>query len=168
MKVLYIHGYGSNANSTTGKTIKDLSTFEVHTITYNPEEPKKAIKSIKDYVQKNKIDVIIGSSLGGFMTTYCFGKHRIVINPCLKPSIELPKIGYTGPVDEYKELENNLKIDNTCYGCFAKGDELLGTKYKKEFEKYFINTCFIPGKHRASKEALELIINEIIPNFVGK
>jgi predicted esterase YcpF (UPF0227 family) len=71
MKVLYIHGYGSNANSTTGKTIKDLSTFEVHTITYNPEEPKKAIQSIKDYVQKNKIDVIIGSSNNDFYLFFC-------------------------------------------------------------------------------------------------
>ena len=55
MKVLYVHGYNSNANSTTSKLIRELSDFEVHTITYNPEHPIEAIKDIRNYCKKYKI-----------------------------------------------------------------------------------------------------------------
>lgn len=171
MKVLYVHGYNSNANSTTSKLIRELSDFEVHTITYNPEHPIEAIKDIRNYCKKYKIDLIIGSSLGGFLTMNCFGYKRIVINPCFKPSIELPKIGYKGSISEYEELENELtdNVDqddwDSCYGFFAKNDELLGLKYKSEFDKIFKHSNFIPGGHRATKEALIQIIEEI-PDFL--
>ena len=171
MKVLYVHGYNSNANSTTSKLIRELSDFEVHTITYNPEHPIEAIKDIRNYCKKYKIDLIIGSSLGGFLTMNCFGYKRIVINPCFKPSIELPKIGYKGSISEYEELENEL-IDNvdqddwdSCYGFFAKNDELLGLKYKNEFDKILKHSNFIPGGHRETKEALMQIIEDI-PEFL--
>ena len=94
MKVLYVHGYNSNANSTTSKLIRELSDFEVHTITYNPEHPIEAIKDIRNYCKKYKIDLIIGSSLGGFLTMNCFGYKRIVINPCFKPSIKNEPISF--------------------------------------------------------------------------
>ena len=46
MKVLYVHGYNSNANSTTSKLIRELSDFEVHTITYNPDSATGLITTI--------------------------------------------------------------------------------------------------------------------------
>jgi hypothetical protein len=48
-----------------------------------------------------------------------------VINPCWVPSEELPKVGYTGYLEDYKALEQyweeeTKSIDTElCIGCFA-------------------------------------------------
>ena len=175
MKVLYIHGYNSNANSSTAKLFQKVAgeKFEVHTIEYNQEKPIEALNNIRKYIKEFKIDLVIGTSLGGFLTMNLFGFKRIAINPCFLPSVELTKIGYEGPIDEYKELENELKdnVDETdwdsCLGCFAPNDELLGLKYKEDFDKVFQKSKLIPGGHRATEEAVKKIVNEYIPDFLN-
>lgn len=172
--VLYVHGYGSNGNSNTAKLLKKYlgEKINVHTISYNQSKPYEALKMIKQYKNEHNIDLLIGTSLGGFMVMNCLGSLSIAINPCFYPSVELPKIGYTGSIEEYQEIENEFKSEidfedtDCCYGCFAPNDELLGLKYKKEFEKYFKFTTEIPGGHRATEEAIQKIVNEVIPNYI--
>ena len=173
-KVLYVHGYGSNENSSSGKLFQEVfgEEVKVHTVTYDPSTPVEAIAKIRKYSRENDINLMIGSSLGGFMVMNCVGSLGIVINPCVKPSVELPKIGYSGPIEDYITLENELKdaVDwedmDSCYGCFAPEDEILGLKYKAEFKKIYNLTCEIPGGHRVTREAAEKIAHEIVPEFL--
>ena len=173
MNVLYIHGYNGSPYGTSYTlfdSLIDKTSATLHTIDYDPAQPLEAIKSIKRYVRDNNIDLIIGSSLGGFLTMHLFGYSRIVINPCWDPATELPCLGYTGSIEEYKRLLNTL-IENLdseerhlCSGCFAPDDELLGGKYLDTFQQYFHRTYTIPGGHRVSAEAVTEIIEEVIPD----
>ena len=173
MNILYIHGYNGSPYGTSYTlfdSLVDKTSATLHTIDYDPTQPEEAIKSIKRYVRDNNIDLIIGSSLGGFLTMHLFGYSRIVINPCWDPATELPYLGYTGSIEEYKRLLNTL-IENLdseerhlCSGCFAPDDELLGVKYLETFQQYFHRTYTIPGGHRVSAEAVTKIIEEVIPD----
>lgn len=171
-KILYVHGFNSTPYSNTYNTFKKLLNpdfYELHTIDYDPKDPKAAVVEIKKYVKENEIDTIIGSSLGGFLTLNIFGVSRIVINPCWNPAVELPLIGYDGPTDVYETMLADLRqaLDDEeaglVSGCFAPEDELLGKKYVNIFQKYFLRLYAIPGGHRVSNEAAELIVNDILP-----
>lgn len=171
-KILYVHGFNSTPYSNTYNTFKKLldpDFYELHTIDYDPKDPKAAVAEIKKYVKENEIDLIIGSSLGGFLTLNIFGVSRIVINPCWNPAVELPLIGYDGPTDVYETMLADLRQElddeeaGLVSGCFAPEDELLGKKYVNIFQKYFLRLYVIPGGHRVSNEAAELIVNDILP-----
>lgn len=170
-KILYVHGFNSTPYSNTYNTFKSLldpDFYELHTIDYDPKDPKAAVAEIKKYVKENEIDTIIGSSLGGFLTLHIFGVSRIVINPCWNPADELPKLGYDGPTDVYKNMLADLRqaLDDEeaglVSGCFAPDDELLGKKYVNIFQKYFLRLYAIPGGHRVSPEAAKIIVSDIL------
>lgn len=174
LRVLYVHGYNGSptGNSyTLFNNMLDKCKYELHTIDYNHEEPEGAVASIRKYVKEHKIDLVIGSSLGGFLTLHLYGVMRIVINPCWDPAVELPLIGYTGPTEAYASLLNRLiattdeEEEMLCAGCFAQGDELLGQKYRGVFSRYFRHVYNIPGGHHVTREAVEKIINEVIPDL---
>lgn len=170
MKLLYVHGYNGNPYGDSYKNLKEAckEKHELFTIDYNPEDPREGIKHIKSFVKENKIDVVIGASLGGFLTMALYGVSRIVVNPCWNPAEELPKIGYTGDIEVYMKLLADLtdSLDfeekNLCSGVFTTDDELLGTKYLNVFKEYFANTSIIKGGHRISKETANYIIKTIL------
>ena len=109
-----------------------------------------------------------------FLAAGCDFTCRIVVNPCWVPSEELPKVGYTGYLEDYKSLEQywgeeTKTIDTElCIGCFAPADELLGTKYMEEFKKHFKEVYEIPGGHHISEEAARKIMTEIVPMAIKK
>lgn len=171
MKLLYVHGYNGNPYGDSYKNLKEAckEKHELFTIDYNPELPVETIKEIHKFIKDNKIDTVIGASLGGFLTMTLYGVSRIVVNPCWNPAEELPKIGYTGDIEVYMKLLADLtdSLDfeekNLCSGVFTTEDELLGTKYLNVFKEYFANTSIIKGGHRISKEMANYIINTILP-----
>lgn len=85
LKILYIHGFKSTGNALKAQILK--KKFETVLSPTMPVSPKEAILFLEEIVQKNKIDLIIGSSLGGF---YAFALHKkfrtktLLINPSLK------------------------------------------------------------------------------------
>ena len=81
---------------------------EMLSFDYDPEEPTKSIRELRLYYYAHDIDLIIGSSLGGFLAACCPWTRRIVINPCWSPSVELPKAGYEGLTDDYAFWEDSL------------------------------------------------------------
>ena len=115
IRILYVHGYNGKPNGGSFQKLAkyaevadfDGEKVEMHSFDYDAAEPFKAERELRKYYLENDIDLIIGSSLGGFIAASCEWARRIVVNPCWKPSVELPKVGYTGPIDEYFDF---------CYG----------------------------------------------------
>ena len=170
-KLLYVHGYNGSPYGSSYHHLKEAcgDTYELHTIDYAPTQPKEAIRTIRQYVQEHGINVVIGASLGGFLTLQLSGLTRVVVNPCWDPAVELPKVGYTGPINEYVDiLSSFLKTHNDedrhlCTGCFADGDELLGTQYKAIFAKYFDKVYSISDGHKITAQSAVEIINVHLP-----
>lgn len=163
--ILYIHGYGSNKNSSTAKMLSKIlgNMHNVFTNTYSLEDFDKTQKQIFSDIKRFKIEYVIGSSLGGFYALSLISSVRkIVINPCMFPSIEIPKIGFLTDSQiqvfkrEEKELysyiENEDKISTV--GIFGKNDELIN--YQDFFKKKYGKDNFIlcNGKHRLTLRQL--------------
>lgn len=180
IRILYVHGYNGKPE---GESFQRLAKYanaanfggeqvEMHTFDYDATKPFKALRELKHYYYKNDIDLIIGSSLGGFLAASLDFARRIVVNPCLSPSVELPKIGFTGDVRGYEILEENMGYyskrgdDDLCIGCFAPEDEVFGLKYKNTFGCWFKETYEIPGGHHLSEEAAEMIMTKIAPMLI--
>lgn len=182
IKILYVHGYNGKPDGESFQKLAkhaEVADFggekvEMHSFDYDAEDPYDALKRLNQYYYENNIDLIIGSSLGGFLAAGCDFTCRIVVNPCWVPSEELPKVGYTGYMEDYKSLEQywgeeTKTIDTElCIGCFAPADELLGTKYMEEFKKHFKEVYEIPGGHHISEEAARKIMTEIVPMAIKK
>lgn len=147
---------------------------QMHTFDYDPRDPRKAVRELRLYYYEHDIDLMIGSSLGGFLVASCRGARRIAVNTCWLPSVELPKVGFEDPVEDYEVLENWLGMyadsgdSDLCIGCFARNDELLGRKYRPKFRKFFPETYDIAGGHHLSEAAAKTIMTEIAPALITR
>lgn len=169
-KVLYIYGYGgSQMSNSVGKLKRTLpkDKYEVVCWNYPQHECREAVQFLEQKINEHHIDVVVGSSLGAFIAMCLNVKCRkIIINPCLVPTVELPKleplpgnpipspqlIASYGPYEA--SVFDNTKEDTYCF--MAEHDELLGNTYRSQMEAHMPVTT-IPGGHRLSDEALPII-----------
>ena len=96
INILYIHGLGSSSKSSTGRLLSSLSNEKM--TFYNPSfslSPKKALEEINAFIKENNIDMVVGSSMGGFYALQCDCKYGVVINPALTPIKDIKSaVGY--------------------------------------------------------------------------
>lgn len=169
-KVLYVYGYGGSHLSRSVEKLKRTlpeDKFEVMCWDYPQRDCKAAVRFLEQKIKKHHIDVVVGSSLGAFVAMCLNVKcQKIIVNPCLVPSVELPKLpllpGKPVPasqlVSSYAPFEENI-FDHLPEGshCFmAENDELFGNTYRPQMEAHLPVTT-IPGGHRLSDEALPII-----------
>ena len=172
-KILYIYAYGSSSNSSTYASLKkylDKSIYSVYCFDYRQNNAKDALVDIKNIIKEKSIDLVVGSSLGGFITLMLRHIPKIVCNPACNPSSDIKSIGAPEKICKtYGDVQNKLwdnidefEIDNT-YGLFGTNDELF--KYKSEFDKHYKNSKYVCTKHKYTdndvKEYLIPKINEI-------
>lgn len=85
INVLYIYGYGSSPESKTCLALKELLyDANIICVDYPQNYPSDAVDKLENVVEKEKIDLVIGSSLGGWYAMHVCaltGKPCILINP---------------------------------------------------------------------------------------
>ena len=178
-KILYVYGYGSNPwDSSTKKVVKGVVEelgFELVSIEYDQEDPDMGLTMLEKYIRDHTIKYVIGHSLGGFFTL-CINEDvkKLVINPCMKPSFELPKLDKIDKdtLYNYKYLEGWLRSgDDTPWmsqledviGLFGDHDELID--YYEMFKKQYPLTYRINSGHRPTKESFTEDIKTKIKEF---
>ncbi len=159
MKILFVHGYNSDSSSGTGKKVKDFFVNDdVFCPTFDLFDVEGTLKKIASY----EADLIVGHSLGGFYVVHSRTKaKRIVINPCMFPSYEIPQLGGAPEktLKQWADLEKETKhiepedIDNI-YGIFGMDDALFS--YYETFRRIYgkDSCCLIAGTHRMSVEQI--------------
>ena len=160
-KVLYIHGY--NSSGSTGKMLKRTMKEKYGDVeVIAPEIPANyhmAKEVVDQIMEKEKPDLVMGTSLGGFMTLSIQTPLRLAINPTLYPSKTLPLIGVEEDIsDSYKKIEQQIKdlLDYedrlTVYGAFGDNDKVVN--FKKEFSDRYLkdHIITIPGGEHQIKE----------------
>ena len=164
INVLYLHGLNSNGNSRTARTLmEECQNWNVICPTL-PVDCGNAMNAIKSILNSNHIDIIIGTSLGGFLALQCHNYFRIAINPTLHPSQDIIKLG----VDEniastYRKYENEICDDEDCeltYALFGINDKLIS--YYDEFCNKYLkdHILFTDDEHRLSVKSIK---NNLIP-----
>lgn len=132
MYILYIHGLDSKLSPEKREILQKFGQVVSPDLNYyeNPD----AIDSILQEVEEEEIDVVIGSSMGGFAAYYvsaALGKPALLFNPALKkcsvkqnipnPSAKSARMkqfvlgakdDVVDPVDTFEFLADNFTIYN--------------------------------------------------------
>lgn len=150
MKILYVHGYNGSAEGGSYRLLKKHlpENAEIFGIDYCQNDCAVALEQIRNAIKDRCIDVVVGSSLGGFLAILTEGIERYAVNPCYHPSIELPQLGshngLPAPTPEmvytYTTFEPHLKqLDKADYSrihvLIGNRDELLGDRYFSEMSE---------------------------------
>jgi len=157
LNLLYLHGFKSSPQSHKAQLTRNY--FKKH----HPEikfhcpqlasSPIKAIEQIEDILSKqpNENWVLMGSSLGGYFSTYFAEKYRLkaaLINPAVKPFVLLKDYmgkhenPYTNEqftveshhIEQLQQLDQKIIQKKLYLVMVQTGDEVLN--YLEAVEKY--------------------------------
>lgn len=189
-RVLFIYGYGGGTDSTFCRLLREslpAKHYDVRCYIYSQEDCAAAVAELESIIRREEIELVVGTSLGGFLTlclNYRLGVKRLVINPCMRPSVELPKLqprpdhpedkapapAMVATYAAYEEVVNTpgKHERENVYGAFAENDELLGTRYVNSFRHAYIPrdsfsapapvVTMIPGGHHGNPEAIPALV----------
>lgn len=191
LNIMYVHGYNSDMNSSTSTKLKIELLKKVNKFNwFSPSiqnDPMSGIHFVQNFVRQNKIDVVIGSSLGGFkvLNAYLPNVLKIVINPLIDPSLITVETIRNNKIflqcDKiYKESliskGKSMSTDNNLIGIFSKEDEVINAVENLKLFKLFLgnsrnplNTNLISDKHITQNVSIVAnIIAEALSSFNKK
>lgn len=184
INILYLHGFASSGNSGTAKEIQACLP---HCKVISPDlpiNPREALDVIRNVKSANRIDIVIGTSMGALLTLFTNCRNIIVVNPSFHVSQMMKRrLGEAEAVtipffkkrensetefvltrsiaNSYSNLESNafmqsqLEADNIL-GIFGTDDDVVDCK--DEFLTHSLNIRYFKGGHRLNKEAVEEVV----------
>ena len=164
-KALFVHGFNSDENSSTGKKVKKVLGelgFDTTLKTFDVLSPFKTKAEIEELLNTGVFDLVVGHSLGGF---YVFVANtqvkKILINPCLEPEKDLKKASgvVQKTLDEFAVLnKENVSLlqrseARNIFSLFGVHDEVIS--YIDLFAKYYSdNYILLECTHRPDESSL--------------
>lgn len=182
--ILYVHGFASSGDSGTARTIQKYLP-KCRLISPDlPIDPDEAIALLKRIVAEQKIDVVVGTSMGAMFAQKLRGIRKVLVNPSFHVSESMRrKIGVVpffkrradgateftvtqALCDAYKNVEagqfENLtdrEISNT-YGLFGTKDYVVNCE--AEYDRHYRNKMVFVGGHRLTSDVIHDYVVEAI------
>ena len=189
-KLMYLHGSASAGYSRTSIGILKYLPEDWQLLTPDcPADPDECISMLRDLCEREKPDLIIGCSQGGFYAHQLSGYKRICINPALNLSRDADiKIGkhqfiinrkdgiqsYTITPEmhqayqamEARQFDRVTDFDKeNCYGLFGEQDTDWG--YCKDiFSQYYNHISTFPGGHKMEYDEIETYLIPLIKRII--
>lgn len=196
--IMYIHGFRSGANGSKREQLQ--KHFEGRYRVITPEvdaDPEKSLAIINGMIAQENPRIIIGTSLGGWMTLMCDSANAIsvVVNPCLNPKETLSQwkgeeLEYFCPrldgvqnyrltdeilnkYDRYNVMQTLMEKRKSIYALCSTRDEMLGTSHIYVLQPLLLNdhlTITNDFEHRCSGEGMNHLfelLNEIVVENYG-
>lgn len=173
-KVLYVYGYGGSPSGSTATTLRRLlPQCEVLCVEYPQHDARLANAQLCHLVKSEQISVVVASSLGAFLALTIPDVRRIIINPCMLPTVELPKISVPKHIyATYGSFEQQVMYPDAAtaqqtIGIFSTRDELLGNRYYEHFKQHYAQ-AFTTDRcgHKANEDMLFHDVVPLIENFI--
>ncbi len=188
-KILYIHGFSSSGASGTVTMLRNvLYASGVQVVAPDvPVSPLQAVQFLRQTVQEEQPDLIIGTSMGGMYAELLHGYRRILVNPSFHMAKLLTfrglgkypflnkrqdgakefKIDKT-TISEFRDVEKQLFADTSdaeralVYGLFGRNDPTVHTQ--DDFTQHYGREHFVvfEGEHRLSDKILKSVVLPII------
>ncbi len=178
MKILFLHGFYASGQCVPAVALKAAFEGKAEVLTPDlPMHPKEAINFIRDLIDKEKPDALVGNSCGSFyaqMIAPIVGLPALLGNPHFRMTEFLkPRIGahqYKSPrkdgnqdfvidvqlIAEFAELEDrqfdnhNPKYKERIWGIFGEQDTLA--HFEPLFLHYYSHSYHFPGGHTPTAE----------------
>ena len=180
-KIMYVHGFLSSAQSGTVKMLQELMPGATIVAEDIPLCPQDAMPLLRNMVDEERPDLIIGTSMGGMYTEMLRGTDRILVNPAFEMGdtmssmmgrqvFQNPRkdgvqevIVTKGLVKEYRDITAQCfaNIDaeerKRVYGLFGDNDTVVHTF--DLFKAHYPNAIRFHGEHRLiDKVALHYLV----------
>lgn len=190
-KLLYVHGFASSGSSGTVMALRrHLASWRVIAPDL-PVDPFDALELLRNVVEKEKPDVVVGTSMGGMFTQQLWGIPRIIVNPSFEMSRSLlfGKMGRNKYTSKRQDGATEFRIDKTVVERFKLMEKsqfdgitdeekllvtaLFGDKdpvvnfYPLMSELYGKERCIhFNGEHRLNDEVVKKVLIPIINEYV--
>lgn len=184
VNILYVHGFASSGDSGTARTIQK---YLPHCRVISPDvpvDPTAALKLLRKIVVEEKIDIVVGTSMGGMLAQKLDLAPKVLVNPAFHVSEFMrQRIGINSffnqradgatefevtPAlcDAYQALESG-QFDNLTdeersitYGLFGTDDDVVSCE--SEYDGHYRNKMVFVGGHRLTDEAVHDYVVEAI------
>jgi len=185
-KILFIHGLASSGAYKMADMLRQLLRPSEVVAPDLPIDPDQALPELDALNKKEKPDLVVGLSWGGFLALRLEAAHTVVINPDLDISVLLRQ--HIGPMEylsprrngelsfliteeicqKYEQLESRaIHADKAVLGCFGEQDTLVHCVDK--FESIFPGRAFrYPGGHLPTYPEMKFHIVPAIKEFLGQ
>ena len=191
-KLIYVHGFASSGSSGTVMTLRRCMSGWRVVAPDLPMDPFEALRLLRDMVEREQPDIVVGTSMGGMYTQQLWGVPRIVVNPSFEMSRSLlfGKMGrnkYTskrqdgatefridkGVVERFKLMEkeqfNGITEDEKALvvGLFGDKDPVVHFQPLMA-QLYGEERCrWFQGEHRLNDTVVKKVLIPLIDELVG-
>ena len=191
-KLLFLHGFYASGQCVPALALKAAFEGKAEVLTPDlPMHPKEAINFIRDLIDREKPDALVGNSCGSFyaqMIAPIVGLPTLLGNPHFKMTEFLkPRIGahqYKSPrmdgkqdfiideqlITEFADLEEhqfdnyNPKYKERIWGIFGEQDTLA--HFEPLFLQYYSHSYHFPGGHTPTAEEVRQYYVPIIEKLM--
>lgn len=196
MKILFLHGFYASGQCVPAVALKEaFSCLGTHVEVLTPDlplHPMEAVSYIRELIDKEKPDLLVGNSCGSFyaqMIGPVVGLPALLGNPHFRMTEFLkPRVGeqqYKSPrkdgrqafvideqlIAEFAELESH-QFDNyraeykeQIWGIFGEKDTLA--HFEPLFLEYYVHSYHFPGAHTPTAEEVHLYYVPLIKKMLG-
>jgi len=95
-KIIYVHGFMSAGSSHTVQILRDYMPEATVIAPDLPIHPEEAMELLRNLVNTEKPDLIIGTSMGGMYTEMLYGVDRICVNPAFQMGTTISETNMMG------------------------------------------------------------------------
>ena len=170
--MMYIHGFRSGANGSKREQLQKHFEGRYRVIAPDVDaDPEISLAVINNLIAREKPRIIVGTSLGGWMTLMCDSNdaYLVVVNPCLYPKETLSQwkgenLEYFCPrldgvqtywltdeildkYDRYDVMTALMKKRESIYALCSTRDELLGTSHIDVLQPMLSPLPYLNVKH---------------------
>ena len=189
---MYVHGFASSGSSGTVMALRRHFLGWRVVAPDLPVDPFEAMQLLRDTIEAEKPDVVIGTSMGGMYVQQLRGIRRIVVNPSFEMSRSLlfGKMGRNKYTSKRKDGVTEFRVDknlverfklmertqfdgitdeykNLVVGLFGDKDNVVHF-YPLMAKMYGEERCrWFAGEHRLNDEVLKKVLVPLIDDMLG-
>lgn len=193
MKLIYFHGFASSGASGTVQLLRKMLPSAEVIAPDIPVDPEEALPLLKDLVEVEQPDVIVGTSMGGMYAQQMHGHLRVCVNPAFRMST-MSKTLHTGEhkwlngrkdsAKTFRVTADTLKHFNQmerkqfdgitpddkdlCYGLFGIDDTFVNPiNAYNTFTKYYHHAERIEAGHQLNEKVLRKYLLPLLHQLLG-
>ena len=193
MKLIYFHGFASSGASGTVELLRKMLPSAQVIAPDIPVDPLEALPMLRQLVEAEQPDVIVGTSMGGMYAQQMHGHLRVCVNPAFRMS-NMNKVMHTGVhqwlngrtdhAKEFKVTKETLQHFNQmeraqfsgvtqadrdlCYGLFGTQDTSVNPlNAYNTFTKYYTHASRFEGGHQLTDKVIHTVLMPLLKQLLG-
>lgn len=194
MKLIYFHGFASSGASGTVQLLRKIFPSGEIIAPDIPVDPDEALPMLKELVETEQPDIVVGTSMGGMYAQQMHGHLRICVNPAFRIST-MSKVLHTGVhkwLNGRKNSEKEFKVTNDtikhfnqmerkqfdgitpedkelCYGLFGINDHTVNpVNAYNTFTKYYTHAERFDGEHQLNEKVIRKYLLPLMKQLLGE